>query len=123
LETCIQNEKNASAFYRHLAQAAPRPEDQHTLHTVQDRCDRRNTQLYEAYQGHYSQAYAGQAPPEFPGVDFSDGLAWAIAEEAAALRDLNELYQQTADGPLARLLNGQMHCKLGDIALLHLMRA
>jgi hypothetical protein len=121
LEEIMQDERNASEFYKTLSETAYR-EDYRTFLQTAGSQRARYGQIYNPF-------YIKTSPAEFQPkateihapASFDAGLNLAIVEEGNILDKMTALFESTSDDRLVKTLFSQICRKLNHISRLHLM--
>ena len=117
----IQNERNGTVFYSNLARMTHSQEFQDRVAKISENCSTRREKLDKAYFEQRMEAFSPEQSTIEHSATFTDGLRFAIAQEAAAIQELGHLHETNTNPALCKLIDSQIYSKIADIAILNLM--
>lgn len=121
MERFIQNERNASIFYQHLANSAPREDYSRALDDIRRESFNHSRAYNDLYQKYKGEAFLPEEKEIDTRVNFQDGVGWAIAEECKAIRELSGIYEQQEDEKDFRSISSVIYKKISDLGMLQLI--
>ena len=116
----IQNERNASLFYKHLANVAENESHKEILSKISTESSKRSDELNGIYEAVNGKQYEIKDRRINDLVKFKEGLNLAINTESKIIRDLSDYYNTSTEVD-EKKLNSIIHKKLCDIISLKLM--
>jgi hypothetical protein len=112
LERLIQDERNASVFYRFLSGVAPAGEYQETLSHIAGECAARYGRYRQLLQDTDGHDFAPEETVINPSAGYAAGVRFAVAEEHKMLRAMADLLDSGFEGEHARVVQGLFNKKL-----------
>lgn len=94
LERLIQDERNASVYYKYLSENAPSAGYQETLTGVAKDCEERCLGYQQILQSLYARSFEPKETPVTTTVGFDRGIEIAVSEERKILESMAELLDE-----------------------------
>jgi len=116
----IQNERNASLYYKHLASVSKTAEHKKVLESISQESTARSEELSQIYQNMYGNSYEIKDVRINDTVGFEDGLSLAIDTESKIIKELLEHYN-TANEVQSKKIILMINKKFCDIISLKML--
>lgn len=117
----IQNERNASIFYKYLASTANKDENAEILDTLSQESLNRYNSLNNIYEDNFGEKFQVKKSKINNTIKFKDGIVWAIEVENRGLIDMVDFYENLDAEKYSKKINSIMYRKTCDISFLHLI--
>ena len=117
----IQNERNASIFYKYLASIANKEENANILNSLSEESLKRLNSLSFVYEDKFGDKYDAKNSKINNTVKFKEGIAWAISVENKNLIEMIDMYENLTTEKYLRKINSIIYRKTCSISFLHLI--
>jgi hypothetical protein len=117
----IQDERNSSRFYAHLAEHAPRRDYADYFSSESGNCGERANRLCQLYERYAGASFGPLETDVNTRIAFAAGVNWAAAVECRALEKFAALYENAPDERCARGLFTYVCGKLSHMMMLILI--
>ena|GEM_PF-6529026 len=117
----IQNERNASMFYKYLSEVANKEENSKILNELSDESLKQFNNLNFIYEDKFSGKYEVKKSEINNTVKFKEGIIWALSVENKAVLEMVDLYESIEAEKYLKKINTIIYRKMCGISYLNLI--